>query len=623
MGAPVATAIMPPPPRKVRIRCGLVNLASGQIRIIEQPCGTLDEALGGFGRAFLRLLQRPPLSTAYHPDNPLIVNTGLLTASNVMTGLRTFFCGYSPLKVSKAGQPGAMWSAGSGNFGSKFRWSGLDELVIEERASQPTCLVIRQQNGLPQLELRPADFLRGLGTHEKIMRLHQEYPKAHFAVIGPAGENFETNYMGAVALSTDIQLKTAENKPRWAGRGGMGSLMGYKNLLAIVAQADDNFSPLQPSLRDLNREIARGPGSAKFREVKTGGMGGTWSNYVPLHQIFGIPERNFRPSGTDNVMRISRPQVEPHWHIQAESCLRCGIHCHKQLYYQTDTGKGEYLAKFDFEPVNLLGSNLGLENAAEIGRLIHLVDELGMDSISLGTTLGYVLDYNERHPQARLFNGARFGDAKAIRELVEQVGRGQLKEVGQGLARLTQKTDEAHYAMQVKGLELPAYLPETNPGYAWAIAGGHMSMATFMLLAFNRETSLAGWVTAITERGLLQVRDDLIGICKFAGINHQQAALAVSCGGELEVSEAMLTDAVRRCYLLGLWMEQRQGYQHSEYTLPEIVFSEPNPHLGFENFLSREFFAQLSEQVWAVFDPQIETLVPAWQAAASNNATSS
>ena len=61
--------------------------------------------------------------------------------------------------------------------------------------------------------------------------------------------------------------------------------------------------------------------------------------------------------------------------------------------------------------------------------------------------------------------------------------------------------------MHVKGLELPAYLLVTNPGYPWAIAGGHMSMATYMLLALEGDTSVDYWTKAITERGLYFVRD--------------------------------------------------------------------------------------------------------------------
>jgi aldehyde:ferredoxin oxidoreductase len=64
------------------------------------------------------------ITHAFTPENPLIVNTGVLTASNVTTGLRTYFSAYSPLKVSNKGLPAAMWSAGSCKFGPKLKWTG-------------------------------------------------------------------------------------------------------------------------------------------------------------------------------------------------------------------------------------------------------------------------------------------------------------------------------------------------------------------------------------------------------------------------------------------------------------------------------------------------------------------
>ncbi|NIP73867.1 MAG: hypothetical protein GWO16_12900, partial [Gammaproteobacteria bacterium] len=57
-------------------------------------------------------------------------------------------------------------------------------------------------------------------------------------------------------------------------------------------------------LRDLNRTISTGPGSAKFRELNKGGMGGTWSNYEPLHKVHVVPENNFRPKGDDTAARM-------------------------------------------------------------------------------------------------------------------------------------------------------------------------------------------------------------------------------------------------------------------------------------------------------------------------------
>ena len=233
---------------------------------------------------------------------------------------------------------------------------------------------------------------------------------------------------------------------------------------------------------------------------------------------------------------------------------------------------------------------------------------------SIGTTIAYVLDYNERHPDAPLLNGARFGEAAKVAELIERTGTGECPEIGRGVKRLSESLGEPEYAMQVKGLELPAYLPDTNPGYPWAVAGGHMSMATYMLLALEGDTSLEYWTQAITERGLYFVRDDLLGLCKFAMLDAGTAPVALREEAGLEVTKDELLAAVRRSFIRALWLERKQGYEHAEYTLPAQVFDQPNATLkvpaseSAPSFLTREFFDALSKRVWAVFDKEIAAL---------------
>ncbi len=593
-------------------RC-TIDLATGSIGFAEIPCRNLEEVLGGFGRSFQLLAERT-VSEAYSPGNPLIMNTGLLTGTNIMTGLRTYFSAYSPLKHSDAGLPAAMWSAASGKFGSKFKWTGLDEVVFENRSEQPVYAVFSAGDDGPRVELLPAGQLLGLSTHEKIMTLQRAYPEdAHFAVIGPGGENFREVYMGAIAVSTENQLRSGEGKSRFAGRGGMGSLMGYKNLLAIVARSPDKLQKITPAVRDINGEIVKGIGSARFQPLSQGGGGGTWANYEVLQAFYAVPENNFRPTGNDGVEALFRENVEKDLSIRSEGCFRCGIRCHNNIYQrQADGSRGEFLAKFDFEPLNLFGTNLSIHSGPEVARLIHACDDLGMDAISLGTTISYVLDYNQRHPDRPLGNGARFGQFTEILELVEGTGRGRFPELGRGLKRLSRSLGEVAYAIHVKGLELPAYLPETNPGYAFAIAGGHMSMGTHMLLAKEGKTSLDDWTAAITGPGLLQVGYDMIGLCKFVGvgIGHALISKAVKEATGLEIASADLVAAVRRAYLRGLALERRQGYTLAEYTLPEQVFTDPNPHVTLPSFITREFMAQLQERVWAVFEPEMDGLLP-------------
>lgn len=606
----IANSSLSDPTSVIYRRC-LIDLATGSIVMRDVPCQNLEDVLGGFGRSF-QVLAKREIQNAYSVENPLIMNTGILTGTNIMTGLRTYFSAYSPLKHSSKGLPAAMWSAASGKFGSKFKWTGINEVIFENRSEKPVYAVFSEGEKGPQVELKSAEHLVGLTTHEKIMALQQLYSDAHFAAIGPAGENYQSVYMGAIALSTENQLKSGSDKCRFAGRGGMGSIMGYKNLLAIVAQSEDKLPQMTTDVRDVNKEIIKGGGSSKYQPVKQGGGGGTWANYQTLQAFYATPENNFRPKKNDELEAFFPENVAKITDIRTEGCFRCGIRCHHNIYSKGhDNEDGEFLAKFDYEPLNLFGANMGILDPRKTTKLIQLADNLGMDAISLATTIAYILDYNERHPDHPLLNTATFGEFEKIKELVLQTGRGDCGEIGRGVKRLSEQVGETDYAIHVKGLELPAYLPETNPGYAWSIAGGHMGMGTALAYVKDGDISLDYWVNAITKTGLLQVGYDMMGLCKFIGVasNHELIVNAIKAATDLDISQEELESAVRRAYLLGLALERKQGFGEEDYTLPARVFNSPNANVQMPNFVTREFFDQLKARVWEVFNPEIDRIL--------------
>ena len=265
--------------------------------------------------------------------------------------------------------------------------------------------------------------------------------------------------------------------------------------------------------------------------------------------------------------------------------------------------------------MNLLGTNLGLHDAGQAARLIQLGDNYGMDAISLGVTISYALSYNERHPQETILNGATFGDYEKIRELVIQAGEGRLPEIGQGSMRLSQSLNETGYAYHVKGLEIAAYQPETNPGYAWAIAGGHMSMGTYGLLTREGKSDLDSWVKGITEDKLHIVGFDMIGLCKFfditKGIGTEMVVDCLKSELDLDVSAEDIRAAVRRSFLRGLALELRQGYTKAEFCLPAEVSDNPNKNIKLPNITSPEFIEKLEKRVWEIFEPELEGLLNA------------
>lgn len=595
-------------PDSVSYRRCTVDLSTGKIDLADIPCENLEDVLGGFARSY-KILAQHDITDPYSPDNPLIVSTGLLTGTPIMTGLRTYFSSYSPLKMSNKGLPGAMWSAASGKFGSKLRWTGIDEIIFRGRSETPVILHVKQTEAGPEVNLMPAEQYLGKSSHDKIIELKKNYSDCHFAMIGPAGENYQNCFYGAIGCSTENLLKSGDDKCRWAGRAGMGSVMGSKNLLGIIADSRDVKKKISPEVQEWNKFISSGPGSRKYREPKKGGLGGTWSNYVPMEKLHIVPENNFRPKATGNPDKMFRENVEKDFVVRGENCFRCAIACHKNIYEKQEDGKrGKFLAKFDYEPLNLLSTNIGIHSGAHAAELVGLCDKYGMDSISLGATLSYVLDYNERNPDNPILNGANFGDYEAVRELIVQTGTGQCKSIGQGSKRLSEELEQPGYAMHVKGLELPAYLPDTNPGYIWAIAGGHMSMQTYGILAADGDTSMDYWEQKIVEKGLYMVRDDLTGMCKFANLDAGNLLAVIEHLTGLKITEDELNTAIRNSFLRGLWLERKQGFDDSDYTLPTDIFDNTNHKIKTEQFVTREYQAELKRRVFERFNPEVDAL---------------
>ncbi len=590
-------------------RC-TVHLERGDSVLEELACQDLEDFLGGIGRAF-KLLGNYAVADAFDPAAPLIMNLGIFSGTELMTGLRTFFSAYSPLKVANNGMPLAMWSAASGDFGRKLLAAGLDEVLFFGRAPGPRYLLIRREGTQPVITLEDASELLGMTTHAKIMTLVDRHPQAHVAALGPAGEHWQTNFYAAIACTTMNEIRSRDCKPRFAGRGGLGSILGSKNILAIVVQSPDlDRGKLAKGVLDANKEIARGAGSRNYRDKHKGnGGGGTWRNVAGLHPVGALPEKNFWPDGGDGPKSLYREALEPNFVIKDESCWQCGIACHKNIYEAVEEdGKrkaGKFYTKFDYEPLDLLTINLGIYDPKESLEIVELVDQLGFDSISLGVTLGYIMEYNTRHPDKSLCEGMTFGDFEKACHFIRETAVGRAPEIGRGVRRLARSLDETDYAMECKGLELPAYLPETNPGYPFAIAGGHMSMRTFLLLVFEGKTDLDYWEDAIVNRGVYYTRDDLIGLCKFAGTPDESIIPAFRDMYGVTLTHDDLFHATMRTYLRGLLLERRQGTTVDDYVLPKRVYT-PNPHVQLPHFITPEFWTELRTRVLNGFDRKIQ-----------------
>ncbi len=372
--------------------------------------------------------------------------------------------------------------------------------------------------------------------------------------------------------------------------------MGSKNLQGIVADAP-NPKVRGRGLKEVNREINLGEGSRPYRDV------GTWRQMVAQHDVGGLPQYNFSPPPDDRAVALQKgPFEQGPYVIKDESCFLCGIKCHKNVYDEAEDGTaGKFRVKLDYEPLALLTTNLGIYDPDQALELVLLCDELCMDSISLGVTLGFAMEWNRRNPGQPVAGGLAYGDYDGTIEAITAVGEGRLPEIGQGTLRLADQLGDFAFAMQSKGVEYPAYMPHTNPGFPWALAGGHMTMKTFLLMIVERETGLDYWVDAITNRGPQFILSDFDGLCKFAAVEHEVHAEALGLAAGLEVTADELKDVVDRTFVRGYANERRRGFDENDYVLPAEAH-QPLATSTLPYFNTPEFFDQLRAGVMEILD---------------------
>ena len=261
-------------------------------------------------------------------------------------------------------------------------------------------------------------------------------------MIGPAGES-QVLYAGIVS------------NERIAGRTGVGAVMGSKKLKAISVtgsrklEMDDPaaFKKYTKEVRDMFKEHPVLGSSMK--RFGTGAIVNTTNGRGIL------PTRNFQRGHFDQAMTISGEWMEDHELVGVKtSCIHCPVTCGRDVEVE---GKGRVKGP-EYETLALLGSNLEIGNLTHINEWNYLADDLGMDTISLGASLSFAMELQERGIWDA---GIRFGEPEGVSELIENIGhrRGVGDELANGTMRMSEKFGGHEFAMHVKGLELSAYDP--------------------------------------------------------------------------------------------------------------------------------------------------------------------
>ena len=557
-----------------------VNLSSGSITDEPIPENEARRFLGGNGLATWYLFNEvekgiDPLG----PENKIIYMTGPLTGTLSPSSGRFSAVTKSPLT-------GFWGSANSGGrWGLDVKRSGYDGIIIEGIAADPVFLVI--DDGKP--EIKDARDLWGKGVKETTKTIKERFGKKfNVSCIGLAGEN-QVKY---AAIMNDVH--------RALGRCGFGAVMGSKRLKGIAVNGTQKIKLAD---KQAFKEAAQKAGDFINESLlkMTLEVYGTDMVLDLVNVKGGLPTRNWQFGSCEYADNVNGPAVNEKILTGRKACFACPIACGRL----TEVKSGKYACKGEgpeYETIGAFGPMCDVDDLEPIAYANLLCNDYGLDTVSAGSTIAFAMECVEKGILSRDdVDGLelKFGDADAMIELIHKIARRE--GVGDLLAEGTRTVSEKlgqgseHFAMQVKGLELPSYdcraTKITGLGFATANRGGdhitaYVQGPTFMDIPFLVvEESMIEDPMVENPAEAKVVKDledaltvfDAVGACKFMGMalmaEDVVPIIATATGWEFDEHE--FRQAGERIYNLARAFNVREGCRRTDDTLPKRLLEEP------------------------------------------------
>lgn len=566
-----------------------INLTESTIEAIENDQALMNAYLGARGVGIKYLIDEvDPQTDAFDPANKLIAATGPLTGFPP-AGNRTYFITKSPLTdgIANAGV--------GGYFGAELKFAGYDFIIVEGQAESPVYLWINNN----QVELRQADHLWGKGTEEsEEMLLAETDPLAHIAAIGPAGEN-------RVRLANIIT--GGVSGARAAGRGGIGGVMGAKNLKAIVVRGTGGLKIAEPDgLKDGLDKLLKFWEAPTESCIKGLAEHGTIMCVSFTNELGILPTRNFQTGVFEGAAKISGELFAEKYSVRgatpSKACYGCPAGCARLSKVTEEgfegTGEGP-----EYESVASLGSVTGVDNLPAVIKAGRICNDMGLDTISAGVTVGCAMELAERGflPETEVGYKLGFGDAEALVELVQKMalrdGFGNL--LAEGSYRLADRFGHPELSMSVKKQELPNYDPRGVKGQGLAFAtnnrGADHCRAEVNCSEIFETTMLGYWTeeNPIDRFGLegkvemtKHYQDycawayDSLGFCYFLLMDVPETEISgllkSATGGDFGGIEE-LNQRGERIFTLERAFNLRAGMSAKDDSLPKRFLKEPMP----------------------------------------------
>jgi len=450
-----------------------VDLSTGTIGQKDVPDELVERFLGGSGIVahwLLTGLDDP--GDALHPDQPMIIMTGLFTGIPLPTGCKTAFCGKSPLT--------GIWNEATvgGYFGQKLRASGWDGIIITGRADTPVYLWINPEG----VELHPAEVYWGKDVYTADEHLRQAtHPKAQTAVIGPAGER----------LVKIAAVMIGGHDGRAAGRSGIGALMGSKHLKAIVVNGDRkppvaDQKALLEATKAANAQLkTEAVGLTRFG---TAGLvqGNEASGDMPIHNFQGGRWAEGAATTCGQVMLEGA-------FVKNYGCFACAIQCGKVVKLKSGSRQGQVSHSPEYETAAGFGALCLNPDGDVVMEANDLCNRLGLDTISASGVVAFAMEaYEKGLITTEDTHGLEldWGSSDAILGLLHAIayreGIGDLLADGTRNAAHRLGGNAEEFAIQIKGLEFayhdPRAFPSMGINYATANRGGcHLEGLTYFV----------------------------------------------------------------------------------------------------------------------------------------------
>jgi aldehyde:ferredoxin oxidoreductase len=557
-----------------------VNLSTGKVSTEPLSEEMAKSYIGGIGLGIRLLMDNSkPGVDAFDPENPLIYLTGPLSGTLGPTG------GNSYAVVSKSPETGGVGNAEAhGFFGPDLKRSGYDAVIIKGKAPKLSYLWIDDD----KVEIRNAEYLQYQTVNETDHMIRDELGDFYIRVsaIGEAGERL---CRFAAIINDEF---------RAIGRAGMGGVMGSKNLKAVAVRGTHDVKVADmDGFREFIKMIyerMKGPATKKYKTL------GTPQNVLVLNAINALATRNFANSQFEGAERVSGEWLNEHYVKKIVGCATCGMRCDHIAVVPEGPYQGA-TSRLEFECLWSMGPLCGIDRLDAIIEAMRIVNEYGMDGISIGVVVAFAMDCYEHGVITKEQTDGidlRFGNAEALIAIIHKIGKreGWLgNALAEGVARAAEIIggDAWKYACHIKGLELPGYdlrtLKTAALGFSVSFRGAcHLRNGAYspdVKGKVNRFKIEPGRGKMIVPDGhIYNVIDSLI-VCKFSrgtyydGLKDLANYYTLATG--IPMTAEGLDRAGERIENLARLFNIREGKGTREYdTLPWKIKNTPVPEVG-------------------------------------------